>query len=97
MSKKWEVVKTDEMIAVRDTNTTEWICAVSQDVITERDMEYAALIAAAPDLLREAKRYFPILKDLQECHPTLSAILTQGTGIATINGLQHAINKAETI
>lgn len=94
---KWKVIQTDDRVFVKDASTGKFICTVSPVFATEQDMQYAALIAAAPDLLNEAKRYLPILKDLQEYYPTLWAILTQGTGIATINGLQHAINKAETI
>jgi hypothetical protein len=46
------------------------------------------------ELLKEAKRYLPILESVEketDCWDSL----TQGTGIATVNGLRHAIAKAE--
>jgi len=95
-NEKWHVVEYKDGLYVAD-KTNHCVCTITNTMVTPKDKADAALIAAAPEMLNEAKRYLPILKDLQECHPTLWAILTQGTGIATINGLQHAINKAETI
>lgn len=50
----------------------------------------ACLTANAPKLLNEVERYLPILEKL-ESNPTLWSDLTAGTGIATLNGLKHAI------
>ena len=54
----------------------------------------AKLFAASKKLLRESIRYFEILKDLEDNYPETWARITQGTGIATTNGLEQAINEA---
>jgi len=53
----------------------------------------ARLIAAAPELLAEMQRYLVILKRA-ESNPSLWGKLTEGTGIATLNGYRYAIAKA---
>lgn len=50
----------------------------------------------AEEIYREANRYFPILARLQDKYPKIWDELTKGTGIATVNGLQNAIQKATT-
>lgn len=53
--------------------------------------ERARLIAAAPDLLAEMKRYLPILDRVFDDRPEV----LEGLGIATLNGYRAAIQKAE--
>lgn len=54
------------------------------------------LIAAAPHLLKEMERYLPILERAEEMGGGgVWGTLTDGTGIATINGYKAAIAKAK--
>lgn len=46
------------------------------------------------ELVREMERYLPILQQLSE-HTSLWDSMAQGTGIATINGYLHKIEKAK--
>jgi hypothetical protein len=54
----------------------------------------AQLIAAAPIMLKEMEMYLPILESLEKNEPDMWDFLTQGTGIATLNGYRNAIAKA---
>jgi hypothetical protein len=54
----------------------------------------ARLIAAAPDQNQEMRRYLPVM-ERAESDPELWARLTEGLGIATLNGYRAAIAKAE--
>lgn len=94
-TKKWEAVQYRHKLYIEDGVGND-VCIISDGDITEQDKKNAALIAAAPDLLREAKRYLPLLEHIQENDPDFWQALTNGTGIATVNGLKYAINKAET-
>ncbi len=47
------------------------------------------------NLIKEAKRYALILKNVQEHFPLVFDDCARGTGIATTNGLYHAIEQAE--
>ena len=49
------------------------------------------LLASAPDLKREMERYLPILKWLEQSEFWHEA--TKGTGIASLNGYETALNK----
>lgn len=53
----------------------------------------ARLIAAAPDQHAEMLRYLPVL-ERAEADPELWGRLTEGLGIATLNGYRAAITKA---
>jgi hypothetical protein len=55
----------------------------------------AQLIAGSPTLLSEMKRYLPVFELLEKNEPEMWDFLTQGTGIATLNGYRNAIAKAE--
>ena len=54
----------------------------------------ARLMAAAPEMAAEMRRYLPII-DAIEKDPALWWRLTAGTGIATANGYRAALAKAE--
>lgn len=54
----------------------------------------AQLIAASPTMLREMLRYLPVLERIEKDVPEVWAEITQGTGIATLNGYREAIKKA---
>lgn len=60
---------------------------------TTRNEGDARLIAAAPDLHAEMLRYLPVL-ERAEADPDLWSRLTDGLGIATLNGYRAAIAKA---
>lgn len=85
----WEAygnrVRLTDHARVADT----WSSAIPHD---ERAAN-ARLIAAAPELLAEMKRYLPILEQCEQ--GTRWAKYTEGTGIATLNGYRAAIAKAE--
>lgn len=83
-------IETQEMVA----------CLSSDDVYAdcwhreEWGKYNAFLIAAAPDMYEEMRRYLPVLERL-EAEPELWFRFTEGTGIATLNGYRHALRKAE--
>lgn len=64
------------------------------EMYNEEGLANARLIAAAPELLREMLRYLPIFESLEKNHPIWWDFLTQGTGIATLNGYRNVIAKA---
>ena len=66
----------------------------SQGGTKEEGEANAHLIAAAPDQHQEMRRYLPVL-ERAESDPELWARLTEGLGIATLNGYRAAIAKAE--
>ncbi len=73
----------------------KYVCSFRWSSFNEfnKDPEAAAtarLIAAAPELYAEMERYLPILEALETMSP-LWANLTQGTGIATLNGYRAAL------
>ena len=59
----------------------------------EEDVDVVCLIVASPKLYSEMERYLPILERLAAC-PKLWVQLTEGTGIATLNGYKHAMSLA---
>ena len=69
--------------------------ALNATSLTKNDRHRLAdLFAASPDIIREMKRYLPVL-ERAESDPKLWAELTDGLGIATANGYRHAIAKAQ--
>jgi hypothetical protein len=46
-------------------------------------------------LLKEMRRYLPVITYLEQNYPSIWAAATQGTGIATANGYKAAIQAAE--
>lgn len=54
----------------------------------------AKLIEAAPLMLQEMLRYLPVLERIENDMPAIWYEMTQGTGIATLNGYREAIKKA---
>ncbi len=63
-------------------------------VLDETGLTPRQLAEQRDALLREMQRYLVVLERLWG-EPKLWSEMTQGTGIATINGYRHAIAKAE--
>jgi hypothetical protein len=59
-------------------------------IVDEKDAIRAIDIATKP-LVREMKRYLPILEALEK-EPELWRRFTKGTGVATLNGYRNVIN-----
>jgi hypothetical protein len=79
---------------IEDDNRIAVLCSRADwDHRAAESAANARLIAAAPDLLSEMKRYLPLLERL-EAEPALWERLTVSLGIATLNGYRAAIAKA---
>ncbi len=73
---------------------TEWAEGGNiQTPDNETQAANARLIAAAPTMLAEMRRYLPILEAM-EADSTLWAAYTRDTGVATTNGYRAAITSA---
>lgn len=73
------------------------VCEVDPDGSLDAKEQYAnaRLIAAAPTQNEEMRRYLPIL-ERAEADPEIWTRLTEGTGIATLNGYRSALLLANT-
>lgn len=88
-------VGSDNAYASRVKVTCEcWPCTIIDQEHRDELLANARLIAAAPDLLKEAQRFLPVLEKLEADYPQVWYMVTQGTGIATYNGCKAAIAKA---
>jgi hypothetical protein len=85
----WRVSKDTQSVVSRDA----YICRARMMRLGQ-GVANARLIAAAPDQNQEMRRYLPVL-ERAESDPELWARLTEGLGIATLNGYRAAIAKAE--
>jgi hypothetical protein len=57
------------------------------------DLANAQLIAAAPELLAQMRRFLPVLERL-EAVPAMWKVMTAGLGIGTLNAYRAALAKA---
>jgi hypothetical protein len=99
-SAKWEeIYSTNRETQICEISLCTHISLQGNGVMDESDKKEEAeanarLIASAPELLSEMLRYLPVLEALEKNEPDMWAFLTQGTGIATLNGYRNAITKA---
>jgi hypothetical protein len=57
--------------------------------------EDRALISAAPELLKEMKRFLSVIEYVEKSYVSVWSAATKGSGIATANAYRAAIAKAE--
>ena len=82
-----------EILALLGTELGSLVMDVVRENLQWLEATVARAEAAHGNLFKAVGRYLEVL-ERAEAEPELWARLTAGTGIATLNGLRHAISKA---